>query len=73
MAELGRELSQQRQADADHVVVVALDALDEPAAQTVEASSDEEREYWSKGKVLRLRGRDAPTNTYRSAVTAAVD
>ena len=39
----------------------------------VESSSDEEREYWSKGKVLRLRGRDAPTHTYRSAVTADVD
>ena len=41
--------------------------------QTVESSSDDEREYWSKGKVLRLRGRDAPTHTYRSAVTASVD
>ena len=41
--------------------------------EAVESSSDEEREYWSKGKVLRLRGRDAPTHTYRSAVTAAVD
>jgi adenylate cyclase len=41
--------------------------------EAVESSSDEEREYWSKGKVLRLRGRDAPTHTYRSAVTADVD
>ncbi len=40
---------------------------------TVEASTEEEREHWSKGKVLRLRGRDAPTHTYRSALTASVD
>ncbi len=40
---------------------------------TVEACTEEEREHWSKGKVLRLRGRDAPTHTYRSALTASVD
>ena len=39
--------------------------------EAVESSSDEEREYWSKGKVLRLRGRDAPTHTYRSAASTA--
>lgn len=40
---------------------------------TVESADDDEREFWAKGKVLRLRGRDAPTHTYRSVVPAAVD
>ena len=40
--------------------------------ETVEASAPEERERWTKGRVLRLRGRDAPTHTYRCAVTAEV-
>ena len=40
---------------------------------TVEASSEDESEYWTKGRVFRLRGRDAPTHTYRSAVTAGVE
>jgi adenylate cyclase len=35
---------------------------------TVEAASEDEREHWVKGRVLRLRGRDAPTHTYRSVV-----
>ncbi len=39
---------------------------------TVDSSSDEEREHWAKGRVFRLRGRDAPTHTYRSPITAAV-
>jgi adenylate cyclase len=39
---------------------------------TVESSSDDEREHWTKGRVFRLRGRDAPTHTYRSAATASV-
>jgi len=33
---------------------------------TVESATDEERENWVKGRVLRLRGRDAPTHTYRA-------
>lgn len=41
--------------------------------KTVESASDEERGLWAKGKVLRLRGRDAPTHTYRTAVSAAVE
>ena len=41
--------------------------------QTVEAAADEEQEHWAKGKVLRLRGRDAPTHTYRCPVPARVD
>ncbi|HEY2296568.1 MAG TPA: adenylate/guanylate cyclase domain-containing protein [Jatrophihabitans sp.] len=40
---------------------------------TVESASAGEREFWEKGRVLRLRGRDAPTHTYRSAVAAVVD
>jgi adenylate cyclase len=33
---------------------------------TVEAAGPEEQEQWVKGRVFRLRGRDAPTHTYRS-------
>jgi adenylate cyclase len=40
---------------------------------TVDASDPDEREFWTKGRVFRLRGRDAPTHTYRSPVTADVD
>ena len=40
---------------------------------TVESASAGEAEFWAKGRVLRLRGRDAPTHTYRSAATAVVD
>jgi adenylate cyclase len=39
---------------------------------TVESSAAEEQEYWAKGRVFRLRGRDAPTHTYRATVTADV-
>jgi adenylate cyclase len=39
---------------------------------TVDASADDERQYWAKGRVFRLRGRDAPTHTYRSVATADV-
>jgi len=34
--------------------------------QTVAASSSEEQEHWTRGRVFRLRGRDAPTHTYRT-------
>jgi adenylate cyclase len=39
---------------------------------TVEVSSVDERAFWSKGRMLRLRGRDVPTNTYRSPVAARI-
>jgi adenylate cyclase len=39
---------------------------------TVDAATDEEREHWTRGRVFRLRGRDAPTHTYRSPVAAPV-
>jgi adenylate cyclase len=35
---------------------------------TVHAASEEERQNWIPGRVLRLRGREAPTHTYRSVV-----
>jgi class 3 adenylate cyclase len=35
---------------------------------TVEAAAPEERENWIPGRVMRLRGREAPTHTYRSVV-----
>jgi class 3 adenylate cyclase len=41
--------------------------------QTVDCAEHDEQQFWSKGKVLRLRGRDAPTHTYRSPVTADID
>ena len=34
----------------------------------VAAASDGERENWVRGRTLRLRGREAPTNSYRSVV-----
>jgi adenylate cyclase len=34
----------------------------------VEAATDEERANWLRGRVLRLRGREAPTKSYRSVV-----
>jgi adenylate cyclase len=34
------------------------------------AATAEERQCWVKGRVLRLRGRDAPTHSYRSIVAA---
>ena len=43
---------------------------------TVENALESERAHWIKGRVFRLRGRDAPTHTYRSsqpAVVAAVE
>jgi adenylate cyclase len=40
--------------------------------ETVDAATEDEREVWAKGKVFRLRGRDAPTHTYRSPVAARV-
>lgn len=39
---------------------------------TVENADPSEQQYWLRGKVLRLRGRDAPTHTYRSPVAASV-
>jgi adenylate cyclase len=33
----------------------------------VEAAAADEREHWVTGRVMRLRGREAPTHTYRSA------
>src|SRR5262249_38351628 len=38
-----------------------------------EASPPPERDLGVRGRVFRLRGRDAPTNTYRSPVTADID
>jgi adenylate cyclase len=35
---------------------------------TVEAADEQEREQWIAGRVMRLRGREAPTRTYRSVV-----
>jgi len=35
---------------------------------TVEAATPAEQEFWTRGRVFRLRGRDAPTHTYRSLV-----
>ncbi len=35
--------------------------------RTVEEAAEDERGHWVKGRVFRLRGRDAPTHTYRSA------
>jgi class 3 adenylate cyclase len=37
---------------------------------TVEAASEDERQNWIAGRVMRLRGREAPTHTYRSVVPA---
>jgi adenylate cyclase len=34
----------------------------------IDAASDEERTNWVRGRVLRLRGREAPTHSYRSVV-----
>jgi adenylate cyclase len=34
----------------------------------VEAAAEEERANWVRGRTLRLRGREAPTNSYRSVV-----
>ena len=39
---------------------------------TVENADVVEQEHWVKGRVFRLRGRDAPTHTYRSLVPAPV-
>ncbi|WP_338183870.1 adenylate/guanylate cyclase domain-containing protein [Jatrophihabitans sp.] len=39
---------------------------------TVEAADPAEQEHWVKGRVFRLRGRDAPTHTYRSLQPAPV-
>jgi class 3 adenylate cyclase len=39
------------------------------ASETVvEDATPEERAHWIKGRVLRLRGREAPTNSYRSVL-----
>jgi adenylate cyclase len=41
------------------------------ASETVVlAATPEERVHWVRGRTLRLRGREAPTNSYRSAVTS---
>jgi adenylate cyclase len=37
---------------------------------TVQAATPDERVHWIAGRVLRLRGREAPTHTYRSVVPA---
>lgn len=34
----------------------------------IEAATEEERANWVRGRVLRLRGREAPTRSYRSVV-----
>jgi len=34
----------------------------------VEAATEDERANWVRGRTLRLRGREAPTNSYRSVV-----
>jgi adenylate cyclase len=39
---------------------------------TVDSSDADEREFWTKGRVFRLRGRDVPTHTYRSLVNATL-
>lgn len=39
---------------------------------TVESSNADERAHWAKGRVFRLRGRDAPTHTYRTAASVGV-
>ena len=57
VTELGHQPPEQRQADADHVVVVALDAGDERAAEPV----DRER----AGHVQRLAGRDVGRRSRR--------
>jgi adenylate cyclase len=36
------------------------------SAATVEAADESEREHWIAGRVMRLRGREAPTRTYRT-------
>lgn len=41
------------------------------SAATVEAASDDERALWEHGRQLRLRGRETPTDTYRSIVDPA--
>jgi adenylate cyclase len=40
------------------------------SAEVVEAASEEERANWVRGRVLRLRGRDTPTHSYRSVVAS---
>jgi class 3 adenylate cyclase len=35
---------------------------------SVTAAAEEEQAHWVRGRTLRLRGRDAPTNSYRSVV-----
>jgi class 3 adenylate cyclase len=37
-------------------------------AVTVEAASEQERAFWVPGRVMKLRGREAPTRTYRTVV-----
>jgi adenylate cyclase len=38
------------------------------SAVVIEAASPDERANWVRGRVLRLRGREAPTSSYRSVV-----
>jgi adenylate cyclase len=40
------------------------------SAAAVEAATEDEQQNWVRGRVLRLRGREAPTHTYRSLVAA---
>ena len=37
---------------------------------TVLGATDEEQQHWITGRVMRLRGRETPTHTYRSVVPA---
>jgi class 3 adenylate cyclase len=36
---------------------------------TVEAATPDERAHWIAGRVTRLRGREAPTHTYRTVTS----
>ncbi len=43
------------------------------SATTVDAADDAERAHWVHGRQLRLRGRETPTDTYRTATAADTD
>jgi adenylate cyclase len=40
---------------------------------TVEAATEEERAQWIAGRLMRLRGRETPTRTYRSVVATGAE
>jgi adenylate cyclase len=40
------------------------------SAPVVRAATEDEQQCWVRGRVLRLRGRDTPTHSYRSVVAA---